>query len=195
MKKSSKKIKAIFVMLLLVITIACKKERKKINRVNNILKAAQNLEKDTKKLTNLEPVTKEQLKNWMPKNLNDLKRTAYNISKQGGASSVKLTYKDENNKNVQITIIDGAGAGASYVSMFTMFTQVEIDKETETGYERTTTYDSQKVLVKYNKSGNYESSNITCLINERFGVEARGKNMNPKELWHYIKKLKIKKLK
>ena len=197
-------IKKITIIVILIALFACKKENNPLNKikeakqnignVNNIVKAAQDLEKNTSKLAELTPVTKEKIKSWMPKELGDLKRTEYNIGNQMGASTVRLTYKDEDNKKIKITVKDGAGAGASIVSMFSMMTNVDVDSENETGYERTANFDGQKVLIKYQSSGSYENADLTCLINNRFSVEADGWNMDPKELWNYIKKLKINKL-
>jgi len=53
---------------------------------------------------------------------------------------------------------------------------------------------NQKVYVKYDKSGNYEKSELQCTLNNRFGIEANAWKMTPEELWKYIQKLEIEKL-
>ena len=197
--------------MLSLIVIACKKENNPLNKikeatgkvkeakqgfdnVNEILKGAEDLEKNIEKLSELTPITKEQIKTWMPEEINDLKRTEYNIGGVMGISTFKLTFKGDADKMIKITISDGAGKGSAMIGMFSMMQNMEIDKENESGYERTQTFDGQPTLIKYQSSENYEKSTLQCLFNERFGIEATAWKMTPDELWSYIKKLEINKL-
>jgi len=199
--------KLLTITMLLLVVIACKKENNTINKfkedvdnvkeakqglenVNEVIKGAKNLEKNIKKLSELTPVTKEQIKAWMPEEIDDLKRTYFSVSKELGMTC-KLVFKGENGKKININIIDGAGNGAPMVSMFSMMQNIEIDKESESGYERTQTFDGQRTLIKYQSSENYEKSTLQCLFKERFGIEANAWKMTPEELWKYIKKLDI----
>ncbi len=190
-------------LLLLLICTACKKENnpltkiKEVNKnIGNIQEAAKTLseaQENSKDLAKLEPVTKEQIKSWMPEKLGDLKRSSFQISKEFGMTC-KLVFKGEDNKSININIIDGAGTGAPMMTMFSMMQNMDIDKESDTGYERTQKFGSQKVYIKYQKSGNYEKSKLQCTLNGRFGIEANAREMTPEELWEYIQKLKINKL-
>lgn len=51
----------------------------------------------------------------------------------------------------------------------------EIDKETETGYERTSTYQGYKSHEEYNRSS--KDGEVTVLVADRFVVEVRGNNL------------------
>ncbi len=203
--------KLITIAMLLLLVVACKKENNPINKfkeaasavkeakqgfgnVNEIIKGAEDLEKNIEKLSELTPVTKEQIKAWMPKEIDDLKRTEYNIGGVMGISTFKLTFKGEGNKKINITISDGAGKGSAIVAMYSMMQNIEIDKENESGYERTQKFDGQPTLIKYQSSENYQKTTLQCLFNERFGIEANAWEMTPEELWGYIKKLEIEKL-
>lgn len=203
--------KLITIAMLLLVVVACKKENNPINKfkeaaekvkeakqglenVSEVIKGAENLEKNIEKLSELTPVTKEQIKAWMPEKIDDLKRTEYNISSQMGISTFKLTFKDDAKKMIKITISDGAGKGSAIIAMFSMMQNIEIDKENESGYERTQKFDGQPTLIKYQSSENYEKATLQCLFNERFGIEANAWKMTPEELWEYIKKLDIGKL-
>ena len=200
--------KLITIAVLLLMVVACKKENNPLNKikeatnkvkeakqglenVNEIIKGAEDLEKNIEKLSELMPVTKEEIKAWMPKEMDDLKRTEYNIGSQMGISTFKLTFKGDAEKKIKITISDGAGKGSAIIAMFSMMQNIEMDKENESGYERTQTLDEQRMLVKYQSSENYEKSTLQCLFNERFGIEASAWKMTPDELWEYIKKLDI----
>ncbi len=197
--------------MLLLVVIACKKENNPINKfkeaaekvkeakqglenVNEVIRGGEGLEKNIEKLSELTPITKEQIKAWMPKEIDDLKRTEYNIGSQMGISTFKLTFKGDDKKMIKITISDGAGKGAAIIAMFSMMQNMGIDKENESGYERTQTFDGQPTLIKYQSSENYEKSTLQCLFNERFSIEANAWKMKPEELWSYIKKLEIEKL-
>ena len=203
--------KLITIAMLLLVVIACKKENNPINKfkeavgkakevkqgLNNIekmAKGAEDFEENFERLSELTPITKDQIKTWMPESLGDLNRTAYSIGKQVIANGVDLTYTGNDEKEVKITIIDGAGGGSPAISMFLMAQNLETDSENNSGYERTETFDGQKVLAKYTKPEFNEKATILCLINKRFGIEAKGKHMKPEELWAYIKKLEIEKL-
>ena len=73
----------------------------------------------------------------MPNKIDDLKRTSYDIGNQ---------------------------AGASTISMFSMFSNADVDTESESGYKRTTSFNKQKVLVKYQSARNYKKSEIIPIL-------------------------------
>jgi len=197
--------------MLLWIVIACKKENNPLSKIKeatdkvkgakeglgNVSEVAKNMEDakgNIKRLSKLKPITKEQIKTWMPEEVGDLKRSSFNISKELGMTC-KLVFKDEDNKRkININIIDGAGNGAPMMAMFSMMQNMDIDKENDAGYERTEKFGSQKVYVKYEKLTNYEKSKLQCTLNGRFGIEANAWGMTPEELWEYIQKLEIEKL-
>lgn len=193
--------KLITLTMLFLLVVACKKENNPLTKikeatqglenVNELIKGAEGLEKTIENLSELTPVTKEQIKAWMPKEINDLKRTEYNIGGVIGISTFKLTFKGDTDKKINITISDGAGKGSAIIGMFSMMQNIEVDKENESGYERTQTFDGQPTLVKYHSSEKHEKSTLQCLFNGRFGIEANAWKMTPDELWSYIKKLEI----
>lgn len=202
--------KKITIIILLLLCTACKEENNPLNKVNEatnkikeakqgfgsvneLIKGAEDLENNIKKLSEITPVTKAQIKAWMPEQLNDLKRSSFQISKELGMTC-KLVFKGEDNKNININIVDGAGTGAPMMAMFSMMQNMDIDKESDTGYERTQKFGDQNVYVKYQKSGNYEKSKLQCTLNGRFGIEANARGMTPEKLWEYIQKLEIEKL-
>ena len=202
--------KLIAITMLLLMIVACKKENNPINKfkqatekvkeakqglenVNKIVKGAEDAQKNIKKLSELTPISKEQIKAWMPENVGDLKRSSFQISKEMGMK-FKLVFKGDEGKKINLNIIDGAGNGAPMMSMFSMMQHIDIDKENDTGYERTQKMGNQKVYVKHEKSANYEKSKLQCILNGRFGIEANAWKMTPEELWQYIQKLEIEKL-
>ncbi len=207
--------KLITIAMLLLVVIACKKEnnplskikeatkkvketKQSLKNVNEIIKGAEDLQKNIEKLSEITPISKEEIKAWMPEELGDLKRTKYEIGKQMGfakISNVNLEFKtSDNKKGITAKIIDGAGNGASMISMFLMVKNADVDSEDQTGYERTETFDNQRVLVKYYNPKYGNKSNLNYLLDDRFLIEVKGWNMKPDELWNYLKKLKLEKL-
>ena len=51
----------------------------------------------------------------------------------------------------------------------------EIDKETETGYERTTKYDDNKAFEKYDSQS--QQGSVDVFVGKRFMVEVNGYNV------------------
>lgn len=194
--------KIILIILLLLIIVACKKENNPIKKgfenAQQTIDIAKNFNENTKRLSNLTPISKDDIKSWIPGNLADLKRTKYEIGKQMGfakISNVHLEYNTEDkSKGISLKIVDGAKNGASVISMFNLTSQQDIDGESESGYKKTITFDDVKVLVDYSNPKYANRSLFKYLIDERLYVEARGWQMKPDELWNYLKKLEIQKL-
>ena len=201
--------------MLLLVVIACKKEntplskidkavkkvknaKQDISNINTIAKGFQGMQKNIEALKKLTPITKETIKNWMPENILDMKRTKYEIGKQMGfamVSNVHLDYKTEDkSKSIRLKIIDGAGNGATQVSMAALSMEADIDSESETGYKKTETFDDQKIMVEYSNPKYANRSLFKYTIKNRIYVEARGWGMKPNELWKYLKQLEIEKL-
>ncbi|WP_033957407.1 hypothetical protein [Psychroserpens jangbogonensis] len=203
--------KLLTITMLFLLLVACKEEnsalskikeatnqvkeaKQGLNNLDNIIDGAEDLQKNIEKLSEITPVSKEQIKAWMPEKLGDLKRTEYNIGSQIGISVFKLSFKGDNDKKINVTISDGAGKGSALVAMFSMFQNMEIDTENESGYERTQTFDGQRTLIKYQASSNYQKTTLQYLVNQRFGIEANAWKMEPDELWEHLAALNIESL-
>jgi len=208
--------KLIIICLLLSVLIACKNEKNPIDKlkesidkvketkqdiynIKEIVTGVEEVQKNITELSELTPVSNATFKSWMPEYLDGLKRVKYEIGKQMGFAkigNIHIEFKDEDNKtkSLQLQIVDGAGSGASIVSMYNLMQNTDLDSEDQTGYERTQTFDGKKVKIKYSKPEYSNRSELKYLIQERLYVEATGTNMKPKEVWSYLKKLKIEKL-
>lgn len=207
--------KLITIAMLLFIVIACKKENNPLSKIKEatdkvkevkqgfgniekIANSAEEMQQNIENLSETTPITKETIKTWMPEKLNDLNRTKYEIGNQMGfakISNVNLEFKtDDKAKGIKVNIIDGAGNGASVISMNNLMLQVDVDSESESGYKRTEIFDNQKIMVDYSNPKYANRSLFKYIINDRVYVEARGWKMTPDELWNYLKQLEIEKL-
>ncbi len=175
-----------------------KEAKQGLDNLDNIIDGAEDMQKNVEELSKITPVSNETIKAWLPDKIGDLKRTKYEIGQQMGftkISNVHLTFKAEDTKKgVVIKIIDGAGNGASVISMNNLMLQVDVDSESETGYKRTETFDGQKVMVEYSNPKYSNRASFKYIINNRIYAEATGWQMEPDELWEYLKALKIETL-
>ena len=69
---------------------------------------------------------------------------------------------------------------------------VDIDKESDTGYEKTTTYKGQKAHEQYTKESQH--GEIEVLVGNRFIVEAKGNSVKMDDLKAALGKIDIGKL-
>lgn len=185
--------------------ISCKDNpvSKKINEtkksVSNTTKAVKEMTKvqeTIKDLSEVEPLTNEELKNWLPDDINGMKRTKFKAGEAGmmNISSISATYSNEDkSKEFSINVIDGAGEmGAIATAGLRMLMTQDFEEQDESGYRKTTTRKNQKAVEEYNSNRN--NSNIQFMDDRRFYLEAKGKNMDVDETWKAIDKLKLDKL-
>ncbi len=100
----------------------------------------------------VEPVNFRILKEGIPETFMGMERTK-NEGETAGAmgfkvSTAKATFK-EGDKKVDIEIIDVGGLGMAAMGM-AAWAMAEIDKESEDGFERTTTFEGHKAFEKCN---------------------------------------------
>jgi hypothetical protein len=124
------------------------------------------------------PVDFRELKALLPEALPGMKRTqaegeraaamGLNISKAEGE------YQKDRS-SVHISLMD-MGTLSGMAAMATVgWAMAEIDKETETGYEKTSIYKGYKSHEEYNRKS--QNGEVTVLVADRFVVEVRGNNL------------------
>jgi hypothetical protein len=116
------------------------------------------------------------LKALLPESVGDFKRKSATGEKAGamgmGVSKARGEYEKGAGERLRIEIIDTSGMAAM---MAFGLGAVEIDKETEDGYERTVTLDGHKGLEKYN--GKSKRGELKLLVAGRFIVEIDGRGV------------------
>jgi len=208
--------KQILMLLCIIVLTACKKENnplekikkatkevsKTANDIKNVKSIVSGLDEDKElitKLKKLEPLSKEALKSWMPEQLKDLKRTSFKISTAslGNINSMNLQYKGIDNikKQLKVEIIDGAGNGSGIVYMYMMIARMKLDSENERGYDRIYKRGAVSIKETFRKQTHSNSTKMEFLMNERFAVSVRAKNIDPNEIWEYVQVLKFNNLK
>jgi hypothetical protein len=136
----------------------------------------------------------------LPETLGSLKRVSVEGSKNNAmgiaAATAKATYEAENAdpnnmKRVRAEMTDIAGLGPMAAMAFA-WANVEIDKETQSGYEKTTTFNGMRAMEKFHKNG--KRSELDLMVADRFIVKLEGDNMEMAEFKTLVGAIDIKKL-
>ncbi|MFN3488642.1 MAG: transposase, partial [Emticicia sp.] len=81
-------------------------------------------------------------------------------------------YKNDDG-SIEVNIIDVAGTGA--LMGMAAWSMMEMDKETENGYEKTMTYKGNKAYEKYDSKN--KDGEIAVIVAKRFVVTVSGNNV------------------
>ncbi len=200
--------KKLFVICAALMLVNCKKDEKKedtpgigsaIENMSNLGKIADKIDdvqKNMDALKSQKPVSNEELKSVIPETLGGMKRTEITIGNLAAMnlSSAEAKYA-EDNKQIEINIIDGAGeAGSGIVSIFLMSLNADMEKTTENGFEKTAEINGSKAYVTQNKSGESTNSEIKYIVKNRYVIDVIGDGFTVDELGQAIKGLDVSKL-
>jgi hypothetical protein len=143
-----------------------------------------------------EPVDFRKLKEVLPAELagfekadgEGAKNSAFGIT----VSEAKQTFKSaDGKKRVRFEITD-PGTLAGPFALAHMWLNIEVDKETSNGYEKTSTVSGRRVHEKWNASGKH--AEVQTVIGKRFLVEVDARGMDMSEVKSLISKMDIPKL-
>ncbi len=193
--------KMLTICLLAAMLIACdnpvsKKIKETKQGVENTTKAYKELNKmgdDIKELQKIEPLTNEEMKAWLPDEINGMKRTGYKAGQTAyiQIASIEATYSNEDKSKIfKVTILDGAGEmGASATAGVRMMLSMDMEEEDEYKVKRTVKKGDSKAIEEYKKKNN--STSIQLMHEKRFYVQANGTNMDVDETWDAIDELDL----
>ncbi len=119
------------------------------------------------------------LKELLPAEADGLARKEATGEKNGAAgftvSTANGKYENEDgSETIDLSIID-AGGGAMLMGL-AAWSMIEVDKETENGYEKTSTIGDNKSYEKYDTKD--KDGEINLLVNKRFIVTAKGRGVS-----------------
>lgn len=197
--------KYILPLMAILALLSCKDNpvSKKINEttrvVSNTSKAVSEMNKmqdDIKELAQMTPMTNEEMRDWLPEEIDGMKRISYKAGEVGmmGIASIEGNYANEDKtKQFGINLIDGAGeSGSALTASMRMMMSQAFEEEDEYRKRRTTTKNGNKVIEEFQKDGKH--TNIQFMQNNRYFIEAKGENMSLEETWDAIDELKLNKL-
>ncbi|MBW7871572.1 MAG: hypothetical protein H3C39_10995 [Flavobacteriia bacterium] len=171
-----------------------KEAKENISNAGKVIKESQNFQQDFERLSALEPLTNAEFKEWMPEEVNGMKRNSFKAGETAmlQISSAEAGFSDEEKtKRFSVTVTDGAGAmGASAISGLSMSLKMSMEEEDESGYKKTMDKNGVRAMEEYRN----ENTKIQLIAKGRYWVEATGDNMTPEETWKAVDALKLDKL-
>jgi hypothetical protein len=122
------------------------------------------------------------LKGLLPESIGDLPRKSAVGEKSGvmgfGMSRAEGSYRGKGDARIDLKLTDAGSMGG--VLGAAAFANLEIDKETEDGYERTTTFAGRKALEKYDSKSKH--GEIKVFVGSRYIVEIDSHDVAPELL-------------
>ena len=143
-----------------------------------------------------EPIDFRKLKETLPQELAGFdkgessgeKNNAFGIS----VSEAKQSFRTaDGSKHVRFEITD-PGSLAGPFALANMWMNVEIDKETSSGYEKTSTSNGHKLHEKWDKSG--KRGEVQMVVGNRFMVEVAAEGIEMSDVKSLVNKIDIAKL-
>ncbi|OAB80458.1 hypothetical protein [Cochleicola gelatinilyticus] len=167
--------------------------KQNVSNTSSVVKEMNEMQEDMEDLKEMEPLTNSQLKAWLPKEVDGMKRTGFKAGQMGmmQIASIEATYANEDtSKMFKIELIDGAGTmGAAATAGMRMLFSQEFEEEDAYKTRRTVEKKGVKAIEEYRKNNN--NSIIEFLKNRRFYLKATGTNMDLEETWKLIDELDI----
>lgn len=146
------------------------------------LNAVQEMAKQTEEAQKNGPVATidfRKLKDLLPADADGLPRKSATGEKNGmgGFNFSTATGKYENSdntENIELAIVDAGGSGA--MMGMAAWSMLDMDKETESGYEKTTKIGDNKAYEKYDNAN--KSGEIAVLVKNRFIITVKGNGVD-----------------
>ncbi len=165
--------------------------------LENFAENMKNLSETFNEGKKVNPVDFRELKSLLPEQIGNLKRKNASGEKSSAMginiSKAEADYNDEKgNKNIDVEITDlGSVSGLTGFAAYGWY-MVDIDKETENGFERTFMYKGNKGYERYNNDS--QDGEISVFVAKRFVAEIRGNNVSMDELKAALDMIDIGKL-
>lgn len=174
------------------------KEEQKEEEPQNAVEAIQQMAKRAEEMQNKEPVDPidfRKLKELLPGKAGGLERTEATGEKSGAMgfsiSQAEGKYR-EGDSNIEVQILDTGGVGGMALMGLAAWTMAEVDKETATGYEKTTRINGKKAFEKYDNEG--KDGELNVIVGNRFIVNVKGRNVSMDQLKDTLDDLDLDKL-
>lgn len=106
-------------------------------------------------------------------------------------STVEAIYQEDDSA-FEVKLVDVAGVG-KLVKNMANWTEIEIDKESKNGYERTTEIDGYPALEKYNSRK--EEGETSLIVDDRFIITIKGEGVSERQMRRAVGDVDIRKLK
>ncbi|NRB48111.1 MAG: transposase [Saprospiraceae bacterium] len=159
--------------------------------LNKVQDALKDVEKNLKSGEEVEVANFRDLKEILPKRMLGMERHSHTGEKSGVTgfkiSQATAKYKD-GDRRLEINIVDSGGMALASLGA-AAWTMLDVDRETDDGYERTTTIDGYKAYEKFDsRRGEAE---ISIFYKDRFLVNIKGDNLKRGEAEKILNRLEL----
>ncbi len=159
--------------------------------LNKVQDALKEVEKNLKNGEEVEPANFRDLKEILPKRMLGMERYSHTGEKSGVTgfriSQATAKYKD-GDRRLEINIVDSGGMALAALGA-EAWTMLDVDRETDDGYERTTTIDGYKAYEKYDsRRGEAE---VSIFYKDRFLVSIKGDQLKKGDAERVLDKLDL----
>ncbi|MEZ5461432.1 Yip1 family protein [Dokdonella sp.] len=122
----------------------------------------------------VEALPPDAIKQFLPEKLAGFKRESISVERNAAmgvqVSTGKATYRDANDNRLRLEITDMGGAKG--IMALAGFANVESDKQTDYGYEKTYKKDGRLINERWNNNGN--DGEFSIVLGDRFTVKLSG---------------------
>jgi len=141
--------------------------------VNSVAAASNDMQTKMDELKKLTPLTTDQLKAMLPEEIGGMKRSSFNANTAMGFAVAEASYKDSSTgKQINLSIFDCAGEAGAGIYSLSYWTRMNMQSETDNGYQKTIDFNGQKAVESYEKgSDTYE---LTYVASDRLLVTIKG---------------------
>ncbi|GHB57175.1 hypothetical protein [Persicitalea jodogahamensis] len=190
----------LFVSVLAVSIWSCggSEETQEEKEPENAMEAIQQMADKAKEMQEngpVDPVDFRELKEMLPSSAGGLSRTEATGEKNGamGFSLSQAEGKyEEGDSSMEINIVDTGGVGGMAMMGMAAWAMAEVDKETATGYEKTTTVDGNKAYEKYDNER--QNGELNVIVGNRFIVSVKGRKVSMDQIKDTLDDIDIDKL-
>ena len=150
-----------------------------VNAVQEMAKQAEEAQKNGP----VETIDFRKLKELLPADADGLARKSADGEKNGmggfNFSTATGRYENaDNSENIELSIVDAGGTGA--LMGMAAWSMIDMDKETDSGYEKTTKIDGNKAFEKYDNTN--KSGEVAVMVKNRFIVTIKGEGVEMDKL-------------
>lgn len=162
-----------------------------LNAVQEMAKQAEEAQKNGP----VETIDFRKLKDMLPADADGLPRKSANGEKNGmgGFTFSTATGKyenDDSSQTIELAIVDAGGSGA--MMGMAAWSMIDMDKETESGYEKTTKIGDNKAFEKYDNAN--KSGEVAVMVKNRFIVTIKGNGVEMVKLKSILDDIDLDKL-
>jgi len=143
---------------------------------------------------NGEVVNFRELQSLLPDRMAGLERTDFSgqtTGAMGFSISVAEAIFEDGDARLEVVITDTGGL-VSIATGIASWTTLEIDRETQDGYERTTTINGFKAFEKYNRRN--RRGELSLFVDDRFVVVIKGRNIEEDAFHEAVQEMDLNEL-